>query len=251
MGGEFKLSTARVSLLASLVPLLLPAIVQAGLTAPASQAEVSSSGKRILVFIHPDPAYDQRIGGAVFRMPDGRELDLRKTFSQSGVYTLPDLKLVWPIDWFSYGHEILANDDFSRMVRVNRFSRGDEWAISFVKNGEEIGTRTFNELLVGFRKDRYFPLQSWDWHPSWYDPWSFELTESEFRFSTANRLLPGTRFTFGYQEHYRFDLDGRLVAAEIDNDDAIRLALVIAGIFASGVGIGFRLFLFKGKGKEG
>jgi hypothetical protein len=115
---------------------------------------------------------------------DGTKIEIIRDFPVSGVYSLPDRKLIHRIDWFSLSSEVLSSPDLTHIVRVNRF--GDPWALKFYADGIETKSYKLEDFLIHFRHSCFRPFTSWDWHTMWVD--DYELSGATLRVKTVDRV---------------------------------------------------------------
>lgn len=101
-----------------LIGITLPIKSLARLYLPPSFAIVSADNQFLLVMRSPvEIEYDQ---GHIFKLPSGKEIDLREKFKTNGIYRLDNFECIQPFDWFADGGELFASEDFSILVRLNR-----------------------------------------------------------------------------------------------------------------------------------
>lgn len=147
-------------------------------------------------------------------LPDGRTVDIRKQFSNSGIYDIETFLPIWEIDWFAYRGDLRWSDDFSAIAIRNRFGLYSDPAIAFVREGKIFRSYNCSFLLTSLRHELFLPFESWDWHTRWYD--EFKLVDSTLRVSTAERQI--RRRKLGLQEFYEFDFTtGDLISRRVEN----------------------------------
>jgi len=183
-----------------------------GITAPSSYLEVSPDETRILVMLG-SPRCDAEHLKPV-KLPDGRTVDIRKQFSNSGIYDIKTFSPILEIDWFAFSDDLQWNDDFSAIAILNRFGLHSDPAIAFARDGKIFRSYDCSFLLTSLRHDLFLSFSTWDWHTRWYD--EFELVDSTLHVSTAERQI--RRRKLGLQEFYEFDFTtGELISRRVEN----------------------------------
>src|SRR5437763_350706 len=192
------------SVLAILSALLLTPISRAGISPQVAWAILSPKGDQMLVMV-PFPSALAR--SSSFCLPDGRVLDLRTTFAQTGVYRVPSLQPVWQVNSYSLRGDVVLSDDLRHMCIINRRGLKSLWAIAFYTDGQM--TRSYNcaTLLTGLRHWKLLPYSTWDWHVQWYDNFDLDNEANQVRLSTARRefFIADKTFNLGRQEFYTFN----------------------------------------------
>lgn len=173
--------------------------LHAGLSAPIPFAKLSKDESRILVVRNGGKGFSQsQVDNP--RLADGVEIDFLKDFPLSGVYRLPSRKLVYEIDWFCLGHELVASDDLEQIARLNRF--GADWALKFYSRGKEASSFKIEQLLTALSSERFRPFSTWDYYHPWHE--DFELRGDLVMVTTVEREVAG--FELGCFEVHTFDL---------------------------------------------
>lgn len=197
--------------------------LRGGLSAPIPWARLSADESRILVITHDSEGYSEsQVSNPA--LSNGEEIDFLSLFTASGVYSWPDKKLLYEIDWFCLDYELLASADLNHLARINRF--GNEWALKFYSYGNETVTYTLDQMLTAFSSELFRPFTSWDWHHPWHE--EFELVGEKVTLTTVNREIGG--FPIGHHETHTFDITtGTLIGTEIRNSRPIVLLVSIGG----------------------
>lgn len=154
-----------------LIGLLLPACSLASLYCPYSYGIVSPDGPFLLVMRSPVKIeYDQ---GHIFKLPSGQEIDLREKFKTNGVFRLDTFECIQPLNWFADEGELFTSEDFSLLIRLNRFAVETKnktnwcWCLKFYNKGKEIKQYQVQEL-VGMPNMFFLPYTSSGWHSVWF-----------------------------------------------------------------------------------
>lgn len=133
--------------------------------------------------------YDQ---GRIFKLPSGQEIDLREKFKTNGVYRLDTFECIQPLDWFADDGELFASDDFSLLVRLNRFGSDAKWCLKFYKNGREIKQYKVGDL-VQMPYFLFLPQTSYGWHSMWFATAMYnshsEFIEITHAYSSYNQFV--------------------------------------------------------------
>lgn len=153
------------------IGLALPINSLASLYCPSSFAILSADGQFLLVMRSPVKIeYDQ---GHIFKLPSGQEIDLREKFKTNGVFRLGTFECIQPLNWFADEGELFASEDFSLLIRLNRFAVETKnktnwcWCLKFYNNGKEIKQYQVHEL-VGMPNMFFLPYTSSGWHSVWF-----------------------------------------------------------------------------------
>ena len=154
-----------------LIVAALPIKSSASLYCPSSYAIPSADNQFLLVMRSPVKIeYDS---GHIFKLPSGQEIDLRDKFKTNGVYRLDSFECVQPLNWFADGGELFASEDFSILVRLNRFAVESQsrtnwnWCLKFYNKGKEIKQYQVKDL-VALPRVLFLPFTSSGWHTVWH-----------------------------------------------------------------------------------
>jgi hypothetical protein len=102
--------------------------LKAGISAPIPSARLSADESKILIIRHDGGGYaEEQVKRPA--LSNGETIDFLRLFSASGVYSWPERKLLYRIDWFCLDYELLASPDLAHLVRINPF--GNDWALKF------------------------------------------------------------------------------------------------------------------------
>jgi len=205
----------RIFIVLSFILIFASYDLYAKLSFSQSYAIISSNGNRILVMLTDSPEEDEP-----FMLPNGKKIDLRKTFQHSGVFDLTTNKLIWQFDWYSNEFEILTSDDFSSIIRLNEFAlvSPDKWGLIFIYNGKVVKTYSIDDLLINFRSKYYFPFETGGYYYRWND--DFSLTGDRLKLVVTQRQIQIYSYAIqlGYQETYYLDIKtGEIVEKHIQN----------------------------------
>lgn len=204
------------------------------LSAPVPSGRVSDDGKRILVLRPyaatnmPDHAGYSETQIQYPTNQDGTQIDIIKDFPESGIYSLPDRKLIHAIDWFALRDNVVSSSDLFHIVRVNDLaeSRGESWALVFYKDCVETKTYDLTELLKHFRHIFFRPFTSHDWHNKWVD--LVELSGDILTVTTIEREILG--YKIGYFEKYQFDISTGKMLSDTVSYGGLIIRVAVAGI---------------------
>jgi len=203
----------------------------ASISAPIPFARLSADETRIFV-MRDGPGWS-KTQVKFPKLSSGELVDFLRDYPSSGVYTLGDRELVYPIDWFSLDHEVIVSSDLGHVARLNRFD--GSWALKFYANGSEVRTYTCDELLTALSNERFRPYSTSDWHHPWHE--DFELQGLQVRLTTVDREVWGMPLRF--HEQYRFNLEtGVIEDAYFFN---IRLAAIAIGAISAALIAGFAI----------
>ena len=178
---------------------------------------MSEDESRILV-IRSGTKYDEELKEV--RLQNEPDLDLFRDFPDSGVYVLPEKRLLYKITWFCLDRHLLAGADLMHLARLNQ--AGATWALRFYEAGRQIRSYSRDEILTAFSADHFFPFVTWDYYHRWHD--DFKLTGATVLLTTVKREV--LRVPIGYSEDHRFDLvTGTLESTEIHNGPLLVILL--------------------------
>jgi hypothetical protein len=178
---------------------LAPApLAYAGLSRPPeSHLCPMPDGSHMLVFLSPiSPELD---AGKWAKLPDGREVNLRKTFPASGYYEIGSAAPIWTAPWTGRDGWTVSNDG-RFLVRWNIFGDGAysyggelSWGLKLYDRGKEIKSYDVAQLVD---YPSLMPYTTSDWHRQWIGDGGDNPTirNNEFLFETSTH------------ETYRFDL---------------------------------------------
>jgi hypothetical protein len=203
----------------------------AGISAPVPFARISADETRIFV-MRDGPGWSKR-QVTYPKLSTGKLVDFLLDFPSSGVYTLGDRKLVYPIDWFSLDHEVIVSPDLAYVARLNRFD--GSWALKFYADGLEVRSYTCDDLLTALSSKRFRPYATWDWHHPWHE--DFNLQGRQVRLTTVDREFCGVPLRF--HELYLFNIEtGVIEDAYYFNKRLIAIVIVATvGALTAGVAI--------------
>ncbi len=181
-----------------------------------------SDGCHMLVFLSPvPPGID---AGRTAKLPDGREVNLRKTFPASGYYEIGSATPIWTAPWNGRDGWTVSNDG-RFLVRWNIFGDGNyshsgalSWGLKLYDHGKEIKSYDVAELVD---YPALMPNTTSDWHLQWIGDGDDNPTmrNNEFLFTTATH------------ESYRFDLTtGEIVGQFRMWRTLTRIAIVLIAI---------------------
>lgn len=130
--------------------------------------------------------------GHIFKLPSGQGIDLREKFKTNGVYRLDTFECVQSLNWFADEDELFASDDFSLLVRLNRFGSDDKWCLKFYKNYKEIKQYKVGDL-VQMPYFLFLPQTSYGWHSMWFATAMYtshsEFVEIKPAYSSYNQFV--------------------------------------------------------------
>jgi hypothetical protein len=187
----------------------------AGISAPNSSAIVSADGTRVLIMLSTNPQYDQ---APTTTLPDGRVINLRDTFTSSGLYDVSTLHPIWRCNWFSLNQDLLWSSDLRYVTRLNRQGFGRDWAIVFYDLGTLEKKYSCDDLLTGLKGEEFLPYSTWDWHRQWYEDFDLSSDGQHVLLSTARRRihLADWDIDLGLEEFYTFNLaDGSIAERQV------------------------------------
>jgi hypothetical protein len=210
-------------------------VALAAISSPDSHARYSRDGKRILVMISNNLAWD---GTRKFVLQDGRVVIMRDAFPKSGCYDAQTLGPIWQVNWFAFEWELRTSDDFTQIVRLYPKAMSGGPALDFYTNGNLIRSYGCRDLLRNLNSTAFVNFTSGGWHYQWYDHERYNLSGiNQVNLDTGRRIFWIFRrgYDLGYQEHYTFDLaSGKILACTYSGIDT--LVIVIAKLAAAAVG---------------
>lgn len=196
------------------------------ITFPAPYLITNKDESRVLVMQSELTEYNTSKHDHALRLLSGVELYPIKDFPQSGVYSLPDRKLIYSISNYIPERHLLWDEDFEHLMYKNRFGARDTWALKFYHRGQESKTYTVEDLLTAFSSERYLPFTTADYHHPWCS--RMKLVVNRVVIQTSDREIAG--IPIGYSEHYEFDLStGEMRSKDVRNAGFIALVVALLG----------------------
>ena len=206
----------------------------AGLSSgPFTWTALSQEDNRILVNLRVAgdtiPADEKTVS-----LPDGRILVIKEHFPTSGVYSLPNLELLWSFPWKStYETDMAWSPDFSRMAvwysKDFELKKENPWGLHILHEDRSVKFYAEEELYLRFSKWYHFAHKSTLGGP---DYTTLDVVEDKFILNTARRGSPspfGWR-DIGYWETYTFDFEtGNILSSEIQDG---KTKMIIAGVLS-------------------
>ncbi len=196
------------------------------ITFPAPYILVSHDEAKVLVMQTDLSKYNMGDYDATIRMSNGMVLRPMKDFPHSGVYSLPDKKLIYGVDWYIQEQGILTSADFEHIMCQNRHGANDTWALAFYARGKMVKNYTSDELLTVFKSEWFLPFSTTDFHYPWCQ--KTELIVNRVVVQTSDRTIAG--FNIGYSEVYEFDITtGEMRSKDVRNTGFIALGVALLG----------------------
>lgn len=187
---------------------------------------VSKDESRVLVMQKEVSKQDTLYYNEKIQLSSGVELRPMTDFQQSGVYSMPDKKLIYGINWYMRDQGVLPSADFEHIMCQNRHGANDTWALKFYTHGKEVKSYSTDELLTAFKSYRYLPFTASDYHHPWCR--KMELIVNRAIVHTSDRKIWG--FEIGYSEVYEFDLTtGEMRSKDVRNAGFIALVVALLG----------------------
>ena len=224
-------------LLKFLLPICLSVRLLAGLSAgPRTWTAISEDNSRILVNLSAATVEVPADRNTV-SLPDGRKLTIKEQFSTSGVYSLPNLELLWSFPWKStYKSDIAWSPDFSRLavwyIKDFELKKENPWGLHILHEERSVKFYEEDELYLRFSKWYYFAHKIQVGGPDYS---TLDVLDDKLTLNTARRGSPsplGWR-DIGYWETYTFDLEtGRILSVKIHDGKTKVIISAVLSIFA-------------------